>query len=241
MARSIKAPAFSQQQGYNIINREETLEQAEQRARQIMAHARQQEKHLLDTASAQAERMIADAQAQAENILADAESQRSGIIANAEQKGFEEGLNEGTKKAQESARALLKDLGNMTKEAHNQLQNLLNSQESEIRNLVAEIVSRVVHEKINEDDEIVVRNVKACLKQAADRQHLRILIHPGEEEKIKEYCDDFRREFDDIEEITIDADPRVSEGGVMIETGYGGVDGRIESQLGIVQETITED
>lgn len=240
MARMIKAPNVTAQP-YNIINKTETLEQAEQRARRIIHNAREQEKSIIDSAYAQAETTLSDAREKIESMLEDAENQRSGIIASAEEEGFQQGYNQGLKQAQDELRGIINEMARISKDANRQLQDLILNQEHELRKLVVSIVRRIVSVIVEEDDELVVRTVQTCLKQAADRQRIRILIHPDDEEKVREHCDDYRRAFDEIEEIAIEPDPRVGRGGVIVETGYGGVDARIERQLDIMEEAIEQE
>ncbi len=241
MARVIKAPNVAVEGGYNIIDRNVTLQEAENRARSIMADARNQEKTILDTASAEAEKIIANAQAEGEQARKETENLISGIVANAEEEGTQRGIQQGLTEAKEQTARILSDLASMAAEANRQLQELFNDQEAEMRTFVADIVSRIVLEKVEEDDEIVLRTVKKCLEGASDRQRIRILISAADEEAVREHCDDFRHAFDDVEEISIETDPRVGRGGAMVETGYGSVDGRIDRQLGIVEETLNED
>lgn len=241
MARVIKAPNVALQGGYNIIDRDITLQEAENRARSIMADARNQEKSILDTATAQADEIIANAQAEGEQTRKETENLISGIVANAEEEGKQRGIQQGLIEVREQTDRILNDLAAMAAEANRQLQELFNDQETEMRKFVADVVSRVVQEKVEEDDEIVLRTIKKCLEGASDRQRIRILISAADEEAVREHCDDFRRAFDDVDEISIDTDPRVSRGGAMVETGYGSIDGRIDRQLNIVEETLTED
>lgn len=243
MARAIKAPnvGAAPPGAYNIINTKLTMEQSEHRARQIVQNARLHERQILDTAAAQADSIISDAQAQAEQIISEANSQRTGIIANAEEEGIQKGVEEGQQAVYSEASEALQNLASISKEANEQLQAYFHAQEIEMRRLVAELVSRVVNEIIAEDADAVVRNVHACLQNAADRQRVRILIHPDDEAGIQACCEDFRRAFDEIEEVSIEPDPRVGRGGVIVETGYGSVDGRVDRQLDILNEAINTD
>ena len=73
---------------------------------------------------------------------------------------------------------------------------------------------------------------------ASDRQTLRVLIHPDDREKMEEWAPEFSQLFDDVEKVILECDSRVKQGGVIIETGTGSIDGRIDKQLEVLKEQV---
>ncbi|MEW6237691.1 MAG: FliH/SctL family protein [Candidatus Omnitrophota bacterium] len=238
MARIIKAPNVQEAKPYPIVERDKVLRHANEEAADIIAAAQQQEESILISASQQGDEIVAGAKQEAEGIIADAQAEGEQIKEAAREEGAALGLQQGLDEAREQAASILQEMAGMMAEGQRILEGKFQEQEQEIRELVAEIVSRVVQEKIALDDEIVVRVARECIRIAADRQSVRILVHPDDKAKIEEWVPQFTQMFDDIEKLSIASDPRVGRGGVIIESGTGGVDGRIEKQVEILNETL---
>ena len=238
MARIIKAPNVHEDRKFTVVERDKVIRFAEDEAEEIIRSARRQEEILLQNASLQANEILENAARDAEEIIAQAHTEAEAIKEESRNFGYNEGLNQGLEDARKQAAGILNDLRAMLNQGRQILHNLFLDQEQEIRKLVSEILTRVVQLNIEQDDEIVVRVAMECIRMAADRQSLRLLIHPDDKARIEEWVPEFTRRFDDIEKISVDVDPRVGCGGIIIESGAGGVDGRIDKQLEILNDTL---
>ena len=238
MARIIKAPNVHQDRPYRIVERDKVLRHVDDEAAEILEGAHNQEEAILRDAAEQADGIIADAEQQVQEVMNQAQADADAVREQAKQEGFQQGQTQGLADAQKQVSGVVNDLKKMIAQGQSILQGMIQDQEEEIRKLVAEIVGRVIQLKIEADDEIVVRVAKECIRQAADRQNVRVLVHPDDKAKVEEWAPEFSRMFDDIERITIDADPRVQKGGVIVESGAGGIDGRIDKQVEILNNTV---
>jgi len=238
MARIIKAPNVQDAKPYPIVERDKVLRHANEEAADIIAAAQQQEEAILLSASQQGDDIVAAANQEAEKIIADAHAEGEQIKEAAREEGAALGLQQGLDEAREQAASILQEMADMMAEGQRILEGKFEEQERGIRQLAAEIVSRVVQEKIESDDEVVVRVARECIRMAADRQSIRVLVHPDDKAKIEEWVPQFTQLFDDMEKISIASDPRVGRGGVIIESGTGGVDGRIEKQVEILNDAL---
>ncbi len=239
MARIIKAPNVKQEKPYRIVETEKVLRHADDDAADIIAKAHSQEEEILKSAVEQADGIIADAEGQIVEMHSQAQAEAEVIKEQAKQQGHQEGLVQATKDAKQQVSGVVQELKNMIAQGQSILEGMILDQEEDIRKLTVEIVGRVIQQKIETDDEVVVRVAQECIRQAADRQKLRILVHPDNQQKIEEWAPEFSRMFDDIEKLSIEADPRVQPGGVIIESGAGGVDGRIDKQVEILNDVVT--
>lgn len=238
MARIIKAPNIQTDRPLNLTDREKYLRHVEDEAALIINNAYEERSQLMESAEQEIADLTAQAQQEAETILEQARAEAEQIKSAARQQAHNQGLTEGQEEARRQVANVLKDLRNLIVEGQRLLEALYVDQEPEIRKIVCEIVNLIIQEKIQEDDTIVVRVAQACIRKVADRQNLRVLIHPEDKQKIEEWSEEFMRLFDDIEKIHVETDPRVKRGGVMIESGSGGVDGRIDKQCEIMTDTI---
>ncbi|MBN2327505.1 MAG: hypothetical protein JXR73_10160 [Candidatus Omnitrophica bacterium] len=238
MARIIKAPNVKQERAYRVVERDKVLRHADDEAAFILEKARDQEEEILRAAAQQADMIAADAEKQAEELRTQAKTEAEQAKEQAQEEGRQQGLNQGLQEARKQVADVVKDLKQMIAEARDILEGMIRDQEFEIRRLASEIVSRVIQDKLDADDEIVVRVARECIRLAADRQRLRVLVHPDDQKKVEEWTPEFTKMFDDIEKIEVQTDLRVKRGGVIIESGAGGVDGRIDKQLQILDETL---
>jgi flagellar assembly protein FliH len=238
MARIVKAPNIKMEKPFRVVERDKVMKHAEEEAMEILISAQTEEQKIIEAAQQEAENIITQAAQDAEQLVAEAVNEANQQHSEAYDKGYQEGLSKGQQEAQKRVAGLLNDLRAMITEGQKILEGMFRDQEPEIKKLVCDIVSRVVQAKLDEDDEIVVRIAKKCIGMAADRQSIRIMIHPDNKEIIEEWYPEFTRMYDDIEKVSIEIDPRVSKGGVIIESGTGGIDGRIDKQLDIFNETI---
>ncbi|MDX9753116.1 MAG: FliH/SctL family protein [bacterium] len=238
MARIIKAPNIQIEKPYRVVEREKVIRHAEEDAMDILISAQSEAEQIIEAAQREVQHLIEQAKQEANQVIQTATAEANQIKEDAAQKGMIEGKAKGEEQARKTIAGLVQDLKTMTVEGQKILEGLFANQEQEIKSLVREIVARVIQAKIEEDDEIVVRITKKCIGLAADRQSIRILIHPEDKTKIEAWAPEFTRLYDDIEKVRIEIDPRVQRGGVMIESGTGGIDGRIDKQLEIFNESI---
>lgn len=239
MARIIKAPNVRTERPYNVVEREKVIRHAEEEAADILRAAREREEQILTGAAEEAEGILEAARQEAEAIKAKAEEAAAAAREAARAEGEKQGIEQGVAKGREQASETLKTLKSMIAEGQRILEGMFVDNEAEIRRLVCEIVSRVVQKTIEDDNETAARVAAECIRHAADRQTVRVLTHPDDKAAVEAWAPEYMRMFDDIETITIDTDPRVRRGGVLIETNAGGVDGRAEKQVEILSGDLT--
>jgi len=238
VGRIIKAPNVNDESAFRVVERGKVLMHADEEAAEIIGRATGEEHQILSGAADQAEGIINDATEEAGEIISQAQTEADAVKDQAFDQGHEEGLHQGLTEAREQASGLLKDLENMIAQGQQMLEDAFTAQEADIRQLICDVASRVIQKKVELDDEIVVRNAKECIHDAADRMNVRVLVHPDDQAIIEEWAPEFTRMFDEIDKITVETDPRVSRGGVIVETGAGGIDGRIDKQTEILSDTL---
>lgn len=238
MARIIKAPNVRQERPYRVVERETVLRHADDEAAEIIARAQEQEEEILRAAADQADAIIADAEQQAQAFHLQAQEEAEQEREKARKEGFQQGLNQGLQDARQQVSGVVKELKQMIAQGQSILEGTIRDQELEIRQLVVAIVGRVIQKKIETEDDIVLHVAEECLRHAADRQRVRIMVHPDDQKKVEDWAPEFTHIFDDIEKISIESDPRVQRGGVIVESGAGGVDGRIDKQIEILNEAV---
>lgn len=238
MARIIKAPNVINDRPFNVVERHKFLKHVEDEAADILANAQDQEQMILQSAAEEAESIIQNAEAQAAEILQNVQDETAQSREVGKQEGLNTGYQEGLQAAKQEATELIQTLQSMLQEGQSVLENKFIEEEMEIRRLICDIVGRIVKKEIDTDDETVVRVTMECIRMASERQNLEVLVHPEDRALIEQWVPEFSRRFDDVDKITVNEDPRVGKGGVIIETRMGNIDGRINTQVANFDENV---
>ncbi|MDP8245526.1 MAG: FliH/SctL family protein [Candidatus Hinthialibacter antarcticus] len=238
MSRIIKAPNIQFERDYNIVERDKVMRHAEDEAAELIDAVRVESERVREEAHEEAEALRNAAQQELEEMKAQLEEENAAVREQAKEQGHQEGLNQGLQESKQQIAGLVQQLKAMTVEGQAILEGMFRDQEPEIRSIICDAMSRILQLKLEEDDQIAVRITQECIQQTADRKSIRILLHEDDKAAVEEWAPEFMKEFDDLEKIDIAVDPRVDKGGVMIDSPSGGIDGRIETQLDILTDTI---
>jgi flagellar assembly protein FliH len=106
--------------------------------------------------------------------------------------------------------------------------------------LSVEIARKIVRREIEKDDEFIIDAVKAGLHQLSSRQDLKIRVNSADSEMVKEHRDDLTASFDGMPPVEVIEDRRVPQGGWIVESTSGRLDGRVDTQLNEIERSLTE-
>ncbi len=238
MGRVIKAPNIQLERDYNIVERDKVLRHAEDEAAELIDTVRAEADRIREEALEEAEALRNAAQQELEDMKAQIEEENAAVREQAREQGQQEGKSQGLQEAQKQIAGLVQDMKAIMIEGQQILEGMFRDQEPEIRSVICDALSRIILKKIQDDDDVVVRITRECVQQTADRKSIRILVNEADKAAVEEWAPGLMKEFDDLEKVDIAVDPRVGKGGVMIESPSGGVDGRIETQSGVITDTI---
>lgn len=238
MSRVIKAPNIQLARNYNVVEREKVMRHAEDDAAELIEAVRAEADRIRDEAIEEAEALRNSAQMELDELKSQLEEENTAVREQAKEQGFQQGVDQGLQEAKQQIAGLVQQMKAMMAEGQAILEGMFRDQEPEIRSIICDAMSRILQQKLEEDDQIVVRIAQECIHQAADRKTIRILVNEEDKAAIEEWAPEFMKEFDDLEKIDISVDPRVGKGGVLIDSPSGGIDGRLETQMDILTDTI---
>lgn len=188
------------------------------------------------TAEDAARSIIAQAQEESEALVLMATEESESIRETAYHEGYEAGMHQ----LDADRLELAENFSSLESEVERQVARFWINIEPELLKLSVEIAGKVVRQKIDENEELVLTTVKAGLKQLRDRQELKIHVNPDDYRLLRERREDVQSSCDGIRSVEVIDDRRVEKGGCLIESGNGHLDGRIETQLGEVEHTLLE-
>lgn len=100
--------------------------------------------------------------------------------------------------------------------------------------LAVEIARRIVQREVSVDPELLVQWVEDAASRLAGSSELTVRIHPDDLERLAPYRQRLHRGGVQINWV---ADPTVA-GGCVVESAYGAVDARLDTQLAALHETL---
>src|SRR5574344_410691 len=229
----------------------EMLAKAQSSADEIVKNAETaafaQVKHQTDKAQIiknDAEKAAADivkkAQEEAAEILEKAHVDEQGIRDAAKKEGFEQGHEEGYQKGNEEAQRLIDRLHNIIDAVQNKRQEILDSTEQQIVELVLLMTRKVVKIMSDNQKSVVMANVVQALKKVKGRGEVTLRVNMEDVKLTTDHVKDFIREVENIKSITVIEDSSVERGGCIVETDFGAIDARISSQLSELETKVLE-
>ncbi|MBE0495101.1 MAG: flagellar assembly protein FliH [Campylobacterales bacterium] len=153
----------------------------------------------------------------------------------------EDGAAEGYAKAQEEQRESMKALQtqfsrslHLLEEEHQHFKAFLEKSETELSETAIDVAKEVVKKEITHHATAVALALsKALMKELEDATKLEVRVNPKNYEGIKEAYDSF-------EHIHVGTDDAVSEGGVIILSDVGNIDGTISTRLEKIKQMMKE-
>lgn len=233
------------------VEKAQMLEKAKASADEIVKNAETaafaQVKHQTDNAQViknNAEKSAADivkkAQEEAQDIISKAHLDEEKIRTDANKEGFDKGHEEGYQHGNEEADRLIERLHSIIEAVQNKRQEILDSTEQQIVELVLLMTRKVVKIMSDNQKSVVMANVVQALKKVKGRGDVILHVNMEDVKLTTDHIKDFIREVENVKNITVLEDSTVEKGGCIVETDFGAIDARISSQLSELETKILE-
>ena len=160
------------------------------------------------------------------------------LIAQSQAEGFSAGHAEGFAQGSEALTQALNLFSSMSRELSEPLQILDAEMASTIADLVALVAKNVIRRQLVVEPEEIVAIVHDAVKQLPlSQREIAVHLHPGDLEIIQ-------RAYIDQEQAppwVLKADPTITRGGCIVETEVSLIDASVESRVGQIIATMTDD
>lgn len=216
------------------------IEDAKNQAFEIFK-AKQNEVHIMsEQAKVDASRIIQDANAEKERIQNESESIKEAAYKEGYAKGYNEGFEKSFADGNNDLTKLNEKLKKILAETINKRNEIIDTAEAQLIEVAILIAKRVVKMLTEKDKGIVIRNIQEALRRIKGRTKITIRVNIDDLEISARHKDEFYQMLDKIEGVTVLEDPNVDVGGCMIETDFGDIDARINTQLNEIETAIKE-
>ena len=216
------------------------IEDAKNQAFEIFK-AKQNEVHIMsEQTKVDASRIIQDANAEKERIQSESESIKDAAYKEGYAKGYDEGFEKSFADGNNDLIKLNEKLKKILAETINKRNEIIDTAEAQLIEVAILIAKRVVKMLTEKDKGIVIRNIQEALRRIKGRTKITIRVNIDDLEISARHKDEFYQMLDKIEGVTVLEDPNVDVGGCMIETDFGDIDARINTQLNEIETAIKE-
>lgn len=181
--------------------------------------------------------VLEEAQKEARRIVEEAEKKAEAI----RQAAYEAGWREGEKAAQETLRRSWEEklavFERMIREFTKTREHNWQALQEPLVDLVFALAEKVIQREA-ERAPFVGETIERALLRLARRERVIVRVNPEECTLVRDMKDDLFRRIDGLEFLEVKEDPRVARGGCIVETQFGNVDARVETQMAILREEI---
>ena len=229
--------APSDQEGDRASERTPSLAEVQAKVADMVHEAQQQAEQIVKQAEGEAQNILEQSRARAER---EAGQLKRETEEKAKKEGFEQGRQEIQQQLKEESEAFVNALGQALQQLEEEKQMLVKQVEPRLLTLACHIAGQIVRDRIERDDETVMRIVHRAIEMTKERASFVLRLNPADAESLREKADDLIQAHEGVREIRFEADPRIEQGGCLVETASGYVDARLEQQMGEFRQMIVD-
>lgn len=156
-------------------------------------------------------------------------------------KGVEEGQQAGIRIGKAETESALKLLNTLSQELTDIREKLFDQAEEMVVKLACSIARQVIYREVETDPELIVGIVRQALSYVKEEEKPVIKVNPTDYEHLDACRGELLSSNDGIEALALEVDERIEQGGCVIETGSGTVDGRLKTRWENVERALLED
>jgi len=202
------------------------------------------------------QKIVAKARIESQKILAEAEKKKEEVLEQlkaekkkvseelkrlkeeAQKEGYQVGYKEGVTKSQKRFDDAINDLLKVITEIQNSRESLLSSVKDEILHIIKIITQKVIKKDIEKDNDFIKRNLEAAVKLVGNKKKVTLRLNPIDFEIVDK--DHIYALLSSVDQVEIRYDPALSRGDCILETSFGTIDARVDSQIDALFETLGE-
>ncbi|MBP2642417.1 MAG: Flagellar assembly protein FliH/Type secretion system HrpE [Firmicutes bacterium] len=212
----------------------------------IKLDAEQKAREYLDEARQEAERIMQSAHEEAERIIAEAKSRADELCQKASESGYQDGHQEGFSEGEASAQQKLQQTLNESVEqaqatlelAAEEAERTMEEAQEQIIEISLAVAEKILFREIQENELVILPILKAAMDKVRDQDKITIRVHPEKYGLVLEAKSELVSYLSGHATVTVQADETLKIGDVFIETPYGNVDARIDSQFETVKAAL---
>jgi len=215
-------------------------EDAEDAAFKVVQKGNADVRRMNEQAQEEAKRIVAEAQQKVRELEEAAGKKADALMREVKKKAYLMGREEGFAQGKEEVERLIGRLQVILNGAIDLKKNIVENTEKQVIDLVLLIVRKVVKVVSEAERKVVVENVREALKKVGKETEIAIRVNLGDLGLVTKHKKAFIAMVEELKNVRIEEDSRVDPGGCIIETSFGDIDARVQTQLQVLEEKIRE-
>lgn len=219
---------------------DDIIKKAEEAAFSEVKRQTDQSQVIKTDAENEAKEIIRKAEEDAAQIRAEAAANQDEVSRNAYKEGFDKGQKEGFTAGSEEVSRLVERTHKILEAVMARREAILSETEQQIVELVVLMTRKVVKIISENQKSVVMANVLQALKKVKGRGDVTLRVNMADVKLTTEHIQDFIKQVENVQGITVVEDSTVDKGGCVVETDFGAIDARISRQLSELESKILE-
>ena len=221
-------------------------EAEEVRQESLEEEAQQIIDEMIRLANSEAENIRAQAKVDAQSLLDETAIQAAELREKAKSEGYEAGYQQGEQEAQTAVRAqMAEEFAQAVAKAEQIIDTakaegleMIFAAERQMIELVISIAGKVLAREFEENPFAVLPIVKAALAKVKDQDEFTIRVHPEDFEVLLQAKRELEMMVGREQGVNITVDRTLGKGGCVVDTPYGSVDARLDTQMENVKKAL---
>ncbi|MEW5693115.1 MAG: FliH/SctL family protein [Candidatus Hydrogenedentota bacterium] len=223
-----------QKEAAEIIGRaenkaDEILKKIEADCNNKIVEAERKEKEILELA-----------QNEKQKIITEANSEKQRIIEEFQKQGYDSGYKQGFEKISKEALSLLKQADKVLEKSLAIKHYIIDTARGDLLNVIRLICNKILHKEISLSPEVITPRVEYALKKLQEKEKIVVRIHPDSIPELEGHREHFYKEIRGLDHLVFKEDPSLELGDCILETDFGSIDSRVESEVLEITERLDE-
>jgi len=175
-----------------------------------------------------------------EDILSMARENASMLEREAYEKGFAQGEKDGLELGAAKALKIVENIENLLDEIGRLRTDIIKWHEKDIIELICAVAEKVVHHQVDLNGTTIRETVIRAIQLATEKRSILLRVNPEEFDYIEQLKPELFKRFNELTSLEVVAGPSVKRGGCFLETQWGDVDARVETQMEMILQCLEE-
>ncbi|RPH49094.1 MAG: hypothetical protein EHM85_15065 [Desulfobacteraceae bacterium] len=175
-----------------------------------------------------------------DDIMKKARETASMLEREAYEKGFAQGEKDGLELGTAKALKVVENMENLLDEIGRLRTDIIKWHEKDIIQLICAVAEKVVHHEVELDKTVVSETIIKAIQLATERKAILLRVNPEEFDYIEQLRPELFKRFNELNSLEVVSSQSVKRGGCFLETRYGDVDARVETQMEMIRQCLEE-
>jgi flagellar assembly protein FliH len=159
------------------------------------------------------------------------QAERELHLSRVSDESYRKGFTEGVEKQKKEIKPVLDALSTMTGMIPLVRKDIIAKTGEQIVKLALAIAEKVINQEVETRKEVILGVLKGVLRNISETEGMKIRLNPQDFRYMMEVRKDFFQSIDGVRNVVFEEDMSIKRGGAVVETMFGEVDARLESQM----------